>query len=375
LRTGLVAGGRHSHEPAWRPSVVDVVLVVGLVMLNVYVAVWSGLPEGGHSGAGRWAGLCLQVVVALAMVWRRRWPLVVLGVVVAAGVVMSASVWWIPEVLAGSDEGDVWVPLATPFAAYAAVVYAGRSGVAWGLIGVVSVVAMRPWGLSYEVAATGLVLTAVPGLLGMYAGARRNLIVALMERAESAERERFLLAEQARAEERVRLAGEMHDVVTHRVSLMVLQAGALRVSSADERVRAEAEALRAAGCQALEELRDLVGVLRSPASVEAGSVSAVNSPVGSGGGSGLGVGVLVEESRGVGVEVELVESGEGAVMSPVVARTGFRIVQEALTNVRKHAPGSGVRLEVRYEVDRVRLWVRNGPARVRRWREAGREVA
>ncbi|CAM5310925.1 hypothetical protein SALBM311S_12099 [Streptomyces alboniger] len=265
--------------------------------------------------------------------------------------------------LVGSGAGGVWVPAATPLAAYAAVLYARGARVAWALIAVVSVVAMRPWALSYEVAAAGVVLTAVPGLLGMYVGARRNLIMALRERAERAERERFLLAEQARAEERVRLAGEMHDVVTHRVSLMVLQAGALRVSSSDEGVRAEAEVLRAAGCQALEELRDLVGVLRSPVSVEAGSVSAVGSVGGPVGGVGLGVGVLVEESRGVGVEVELVESGDGSVVSPVVARTGFRIVQEALTNVRKHAPGSGVRVEVRYEADRVRLSVCNGPAR------------
>ena len=88
-------------------------------------------------------------------------------------------------------------------------------------------------------------------------------MLALTERAERAERERHLLAEQARAEERARLAGEMHDVVTHRVSLMVLQAGALRLTAADEATRQAAEELRTAGCQALDELRDLVGILRT----------------------------------------------------------------------------------------------------------------
>src|SRR5205823_14107565 len=83
----------------------------------------------------------------------------------------------------------------------------------------------------------------------------------LRDRAERAEQERYLLAEQARAEERARLAGEMHDVVTHRVSLMVLQAGALGITAKDEATRQAAEELRAAGCQALEELRDLVGIL------------------------------------------------------------------------------------------------------------------
>ncbi|WP_229697757.1 sensor histidine kinase, partial [Streptomyces lasiicapitis] len=279
-----------------------------------------------------------------------------------SAVLMSLSVWWVPGLLVTSVDGSgVWVPLAAPFAAYSAVVYSSRPRGAWVLTGVLTLVATRLWELSFAVAASGVLLTAVPALLGMYVAARRGLIVALTERAERAEREQFLLAERARAEERVRLAGEMHDVVTHRVSLMVLQAGALRVVSSDERVRAEAEGLRAAGCQALEELRDLVGVLRSPES----AVGLVESGVGSSGvSSGVGVGdwglsVLVEECRAVGVEVELSESGDRSVSSPVVARTAYRIVQEALTNVRKHAPGSGVRVEVRYEADRVRLRVRN----------------
>ncbi|MER7351402.1 histidine kinase, partial [Streptomyces aurantiacus] len=299
----------------------------------------------------------------VVLVVRRVWPLVVLGVATVSAVLMSLSVWLVPGLLVTSVDGSgVWVPLAAPFAAYSAVVYSSRPRGAWVLTGVLTVVATRLWELSFAVAASGVLLTAVPALLGMYVAARRGLIVALTERAERAEREQFLLAERARAEERVRLAGEMHDVVTHRVSLMVLQAGALRVVSSDERVRAEAEGLRAAGCQALEELRDLVGVLRSPES----AVGLVGSGVGAGVGSDPGVGVgdwglsvLVEESRAVGVEVELSESGDRSVSSPVVARTAFRIVQEALTNVRKHAPGSGVRVEVRYEADRVRLRVRN----------------
>ncbi|MBJ3813337.1 two-component sensor histidine kinase, partial [Streptomyces flavofungini] len=294
----------------------------------------------------------------VVLVVRRVWPLFVLGVATVSAVLMSLSVWLVPGLLVTSVDGSgVWVPLAAPFAAYSAVVYSSRPRGAWVLTGVLTVVATRLWELSFAVAASGVLLTAVPALLGMYVAARRGLIVALTERAERAEREQFLLAERARAEERVRLAGEMHDVVTHRVSLMVLQAGALRVVSSDERVRAEAEGLRAAGCQALEELRDLVGVLRSPESA-VGLVGGVGDDGGVGVGD-WGLSVLVEESRAVGVEVVLSESGDRSVSSPVVARTAYRIVQEALTNVRKHAPGSGVRVEVRYEADRVRLRVRN----------------
>jgi signal transduction histidine kinase len=106
----------------------------------------------------------------------------------------------------------------------------------------------------------------VPALLGLYLAARRRLVRELTDRAERAEREQYWLAERARAEERARLAVEMHDVVAHRATLMVLQAGALRMTAPDEATRTAAEALRATGCQALEELRDLLAVLRAPPS-------------------------------------------------------------------------------------------------------------
>ncbi|MGW2331453.1 sensor histidine kinase [Streptomyces sp. NPDC001700] len=334
----------------------DILLVVVLVVFNVYVAVWSGLQREGPAGCRPWAGLGLQVVVAVAMLMRRTRPLAVLGVVTMTAAVMSLSMWLVPGLfLASADGAGVWVPSAAPFAAYSAVVFSTRPRVVWVLTGVLTLLATRLWALSFTVTASGLVLTAVPALLGLYVGARRGLIAALTERAERAEHERFLVAEQARAEERVRLAGEMHDVVTHRVSLMVLQAGALRVTASDAHVRAEAEALRAAGCQALEELRDLVGVLRSPRS----AVKVLGTTERDVSGPGLGLAMLVAESRAVGMEVEFQEAGDASVPAPVVARTAYRIVQEALTNVRKHAPGSSVRVDVRYEVDRVRLLVRN----------------
>ena len=131
----------------------------------------------------------------------------------------------------------------------------------------------------------------------------------------------------------------MHDVVTHRVSLMVLQAGALRITAADEPTRQAAEELRAAGCQALDELRDLVGILRTePDGDEAPSASDFAA--------------LVAESTAVGNPAELVEVGNPALASPVVGRTAYRIMREALTNVRKHAPGARVR---------VRVELRRGP--------------
>jgi signal transduction histidine kinase len=171
-------------------------------------------------------------------------------------------------------------------------------------------------------------------------------VQALTERAERAEREQHLMAEQARDEERARLAGEMHDVVTHRVSLMVLQAGALRMTAPDEATRQAAEELRAAGCQALDELRDLVGVLRTAPEDD-------QEP------AALGLDALVAESSAVGIPAELVTEGDPELASPVVGRTAYRVVREALTNVRKHAPGAQVVVRVSYDEAQVRVSVTN----------------
>ncbi|MEV6494583.1 histidine kinase, partial [Actinoplanes sp. NPDC051633] len=217
---------------------------------------------------------------------------------------------------------------------------------------------------------SGLALIAVSTVLGLYVRARRRLYDELVERAESAERERDLLAERARAEERerellaeraraderVRLAGEMHDVVTHRISLMVLQAGALEVTSDEPEVRAASQDLREAGVQALAELRDLVGVLRTgerePAALPAGGPGRSPPAV-------RRISDLVEESRSVGLEVELSERGEPAVAAPTVRRALYRVVQESLTNVHKHAPGSCATVDVVYAPHRVAVDVRN----------------
>ena len=141
----------------------------------------------------------------------------------------------------------------------------------------------------------------------------------------------------------------MHDVVTHRVSLMVLQAGALGITATDEATRRAAEELRAAGCQALEELRDLVGILRT--APDGDQMPAIS-----------GLPTLIAESTAVGTPAELVQDGDPALASPVVARTAYRIVREALTNVRKHAPGAQVLVHVSYDESQVRLSVRNAPS-------------
>jgi signal transduction histidine kinase len=160
---------------------------------------------------------------------------------------------------------DAWLQFVSSMAANTIVHFGGRSRrgwTVWGLLIVVTAVAIRPWDLQLGVVYGGIGLAAVPALLGAYLAARSRLIRELRDRAERAERDRALAAGQARTQERVRLAADLHDVVTHRISLMVLQAGAVRMSTADPAVRTSADELRTVGCEALEELRDMIGVLR-----------------------------------------------------------------------------------------------------------------
>jgi signal transduction histidine kinase len=146
------------------------------------------------------------------------------------------------------------------------------------------------------------------------------------------------------------LAAEMHDVITHRVTLMVLQAGALQVSTSDDAVRQQADELRRSGQQALGELRELLSVIRLGVPTEPRHRAEPAM---------LDLTDLVAASRGVGIPVEYIADGSPLLMSTVVARTAYRVVQESLTNVRKHAPGATVELTVRRENDNLLLTVRN----------------
>ncbi len=294
-----------------------------------------------------WSLLGLQALVCCSLVVRRRAPLTVMAIMAVFTLAVTLLIW--PGgALTPAHPGNVWAPYATALAAYGPVLYRQDRRTAFIAIAVFGIIVARPWQPSLMVIVSGLARVAIGPLLALYFIARRRLVQALTERAERAERERHLLAEQARAEERARLAGEMHDVVSHRVSLMVLQAGALQMTATDEATRQAAEELRASGCQALDELRDLVGILRT-------------APEGDQTPTAPGLAALIAESTSVGTPAELIEDGDPALASPVISRTAYRIVREALTNVRKHAPGAPVVVRVEYDPAQVRLTVRNTP--------------
>ncbi|WP_010475126.1 sensor histidine kinase [Streptomyces somaliensis] len=230
-------------------------------------------------------------------------------------------------------------------------------------------------------------LTAPPVLLGLYIGARRRLMESLRERADSLEQELSLLADQAeqraqlaRTQERTRIAREMHDVVAHRVSLMVVHAAALQAVALKDPRKAAANAALVGemGRQALTELREMLGVLRTepvppaaappPAAPGGGAASAEREAAGAGGsaedGSGPGLGgveELVEQSRAAGTAVELLVQGEARAYPPHVEQTAYRVVQEALTNVHKHAAGARVVVRLAHRGEEVAMQVENGP--------------
>lgn len=196
----------------------------------------------------------------------------------------------------------------------------------------------------------GVVMIASPVLLGLYMGTRKQLIGSLRERAARLEREQHLLAERARAEERARIARDMHDVVANRVSVMVVHAGALRAVAAKDPARAVemATMIGDMGRQALDELRHVIGVLR---------VDGDGTPLPVPGPEELRE--LVGQSREAGMEVSLVIDGERRPLPAAVARVTYRLVQEALTNVHKHAGGARTWVTVRHLADAVEACVEN----------------
>jgi signal transduction histidine kinase len=189
---------------------------------------------------------------------------------------------------------------------------------------------------------------------GLFVRVRRDLVGQLHERAARLENEGRLRAEQARSAERERIAREMHDVLAHRLSLLSLHAGALefRPGAPPEEIAATAGVVREAAAAALEELRDVVGVLRE------GTDSETRRPQP----TLADLPTLIEESRAAGmrIEAELDLPGDDEDSGGAgVGRTAFRVVQEGLTNARKHAPGALVRVRAAAGEDALTVEIRN----------------
>jgi signal transduction histidine kinase len=312
----------------------DLFLAAAAVVLEVAIEL--------HSVDMGWAlplhALRIPVIVAV-MLFRRRLPL--LAVALAVGDV----------VLQGQ------LSAALPIAAYAVTAYHPRWSVRISALvlasGVVLAVMSGDWPFHSAVVVT-CCFVLWPATLGAYVPARAQLILATTERAERAERAEQLHARRAVFEERVRIAGEMHDVVGHRVSLMVLQAGAAEMAAEDStKVRQLADQMQTAGRQALEELRQLVGLLRAESHTE--DAPLVPQP------TLADLPGLIEESLRAGMDVTLQPRGQVRIVSELIERTAYRVVQEALTNAGRHAPGGQVWVTLDYRPDALAVSVVSRP--------------
>ncbi|GHF32588.1 signal transduction histidine kinase [Amycolatopsis bartoniae] len=281
-------------------------------------------------------------------------PVYVQGVVV--GLVAAAAARWVPR--------RHW-PLFVVAAADAVVRSPGF------LLAVTSCVAAtayrRPRQLIvYTVAASLLAVLPRPGvevvsslggaplfvwfplIVGLWVATRAQVVAGLRERAERLVLEQAARAEQARAHERARIARDMHDVVAHRVSLMVLRAGALEINADDEKTAAEAELIRITGKEALTQLRAVLGVL------EQGEQDASQPRL-----TLADLDWLIEQSRSVGVAVDRCDEGTLREVPATVGQTAYRIVQEALTNVHKHARTATTHVVLRYLPSTLQITVEN----------------
>jgi signal transduction histidine kinase len=293
-------------------------MFIGFSLITI-VAQASAGSRGGWQ-ARDWYVLAAGIVASLALWWRRRYPATVALVTVLA---MATAGIFIPmglALLTLAIRRRDWLLGVLSLAAYAAYIASS-----W----------FAPNGQGndpFVQAFTGPFIVGTWVAIGAYVGARRDLMVSLRDRAERAEAERELRAEQARLGERARIAQEMHDVLAHKVSLIALHAGGLEVNPAvgPEKVESSAGLIRETARQAMEDLREVLGVLRTDLSVDGADLAPVPRAA--------DLARLVEASRAAGVNV----TGDLTLADDVpasVGRTVYRIVQEGLTNVHKHARG------------------------------------
>ncbi|MBC9716774.1 sensor histidine kinase [Streptomyces sp. TRM66268-LWL] len=391
----MTTTGEVHHQAAgglwWWGRRRSAVFDIGLAVLSAAECGVEGFAFAQRGGLPVGIGVLVGVLVGATLVLRRRWPIAVVLISIA---VSPASMGFLLTVvglysLAASD-----VPRRIT------VCVAGMS-----LVGTLIVVWARMmqdhdrlqfggWFVPFMAITMSLGLTGPSVLLGLYVGARRRLMESLRERADSLERELQLLAERAeeraewaRGEERTRIAREMHDVVAHRVSLMVVHAAALQAVARKDPEKAVKNAALVGdmGRQALTELREMLGVLRAhepkpepaPEPVRDREAARDREPLAAVGAAAAAaafraeveqgpclaeVDALVEQSRAAGMVVELLVEGEAAECSREVEQTAYRVIQEGLTNVHKHAPGAKARVRVAHRAGEVAMQVENGPS-------------
>ncbi|MHA4819148.1 sensor histidine kinase [Streptomyces aculeolatus] len=314
----------------------------------------SGLP-GAEQAAGvdlRWIRVAAVPLLALAVAAGRTRPL--LAAAIPAGLALAAT----PELFTNQF---VLAQVALSFLLGRRTDRPRSALLLFGAIAAAGLVLARAVPDATFSGWATLVLTVLfamvlPWLLGRYARQHAALISTGWELAERLEREQELAADRTRLRERSRIAGDMHDSLGHELTLIAVRAAALQVSPGlDSAARKEAAELREAAATATERLREVIGVLREDG--EGAPVHPADDRVEE----------LVKRAAASGMRVELVRGEdaprtppEAAPLPPVADRAIHRVVQEALTNAAKHAPGAPVTVRLRREADHAEVTVANG---------------
>jgi signal transduction histidine kinase len=311
--------------------VIDVVVTLLVGIPTVASAVASGV----HQGRVAW-GIVFGLAATLPLLVRRRWPLAVLGCIVAAAVIAPVNLAFeVPLIVALYTIGANRSWEAT-IASSGAVV----------LVSLIYSVAGGPNVNANDVIGIAL-LCAIAAGAGLYIGSKRTSIATLEDHAAQLTRERELLAERAVAEERVRIAQELHDVVAHNVSLIVVQAQALGATAGDPGVTAATDGIADLGRSTMAEMHRTLRLLR------ADGETAEYAPQ-----PGLAdLPDLVARSRAAGLHVDLAIEGAPRTLAQSVDLSAFRIVQEALTNVFRHAGRADTSVTVAYGPQALELTI------------------
>ncbi|WP_224390379.1 histidine kinase [Pseudonocardia sp. ICBG1293] len=301
-----------------RPAVISALLVAAVLAAGLTVAETQAT-----AGVLQWALLAAGLASIAGIPWRYRFPRV-FAVLAVLGPVVSPIATYLPLV-------GVFVIATRRRAVETLPVLALAVGAA-----AFTLYRNVPDGWTVLVLLGGAVaFQAVSVTAGLLTGIRRAMVDDLRERLDRAEAERALREDQARADERRRIAGEMHDRLGHRLSLLSVHAGALalRGDLPASTVRETARVLSDTTHRAMEDLRTIVQVLHEPAGDVPNEVDDLGA-----------VAALVVEARGVGVDVGL-RSTELLTLAPPgrpLAGVAHRVVREGLTNAARHAPGARV---------------------------------
>ncbi|MET9353708.1 histidine kinase [Streptomyces sp. NPDC006617] len=373
--------------PWWWDRRRGAVLDVSLGAVSALECAAEGIPFARDAGIPPAMGVVFGLLAGSVLVVRRKWPI---AVVLVALAITPAEMGFLLSVVGLYTLAACELPRRI-IGALAGMSFVGTLIVTFvrlrqDMVG--DEVDLGDWFFAFAAIGSSLGLTAPPLLLGLYVGQRRRLMESLRERADSLERELQLLAERAeeraewaRGEERTRIAREMHDVVAHRVSLMVVHAAALQAVARKDPEKAVKNAALVGdmGRQALTELREMLGVLRSGgdgaraertsvplaavgvAAAAAASRAAENGESSSEGPCLSELDELIGQSEAAGMVVNLSVEGAERSYAAEVESTAFRVVQEALTNVHKHAAGAKTHVRLAHRVSEIAMQVENEP--------------